>query len=328
MLKKLILIVVGVVVLLGAGTYAAFKLSPWPQVLLIRKAFAEGAEVPKAQAARLVPPGVTEQIGLRYGEAKDALLDVFAPPNPQRPLPAVVWVHGGGYVAGTRTDLTDYLKVLASRGFVTVGIDYMRAPTGKFPTPVRQTNEALRYVVANAARFNIDPNRIFLAGDSAGAQIAAQAALVISSPAEARLLGIQPAIPRESLRGALLNCGGYDPTQLNWGGGYGDFMRTVIWSYVGTRDHTDPRVAQMSVTRRVTADYPPSFITVGNADPLAPQSTAMAEALRAKGVEVDALFYPADYKPPLGHEYQLVIGTKEGQQAFDRQLAFLQGHSG
>jgi acetyl esterase len=156
---------------------------------------------------------------------------------------------------------------------------------------VRQTNQTLSYLIANAARFNIDPDRIFLAGDSAGAQIVAQTALLISDPAYARRIGIQPALPRQSLRGVLLNCGPYDPTQLNWDSPYGDFMRTVIWSYVGTRDPADPRVAQMSVTPHVTAAYPPAFITVGNADPLAQQSAALAEALRAKGVEVDALFF-------------------------------------
>jgi acetyl esterase len=327
MLKKLVLILVGAVVVIGAGVYASFQLSPWPSVLLIRNAFTEGAEEPKAQAARFVPPGITEQIGLRYGEADDAVLDVFVPPNTRGPLPAVIWVHGGGFIGGTRTDLTDYLKVLASRGFVTVGIDYTLAPTAKWPTPVRQTNQTLSYLIANAARFNIDPDRIFLAGDSAGAQIVAQTALLISGPAYARRIGIQPALPRQSLRGVLLNCGPYDPTQLNWDSPYGDFMRTVIWSYVGTRDPADPRVAQMSVTPHVTTAYPPTFITVGNADPLAPQSTGLADALRAKGVEVDALFFPADYKPPLGHEYQPLIGTKEGRQAFDRSVAFLRVHA-
>ncbi|CAH2405306.1 hypothetical protein MES5069_460069 [Mesorhizobium escarrei] len=155
----------------------------------------------------------------------------------------------------------------------------------------------------------------------------AQTALLISDVAYARRIGIQPALPRKSLRGVLLNCGPYDPTQPNWDSPYGDFMRTVIWSYVGTRDPADPRVAQMSVTPHVTAAYPPAFITVGNADPLALQSTALAEALRAKGVEVDALFFPADYQPPLGHEYQLLIGTREGRQAFDRSVAFLRAHA-
>ncbi|MGQ2933682.1 alpha/beta hydrolase [Sphingopyxis sp.] len=72
-----------------------------------------------------------------------------------------------------------------------------------------------------------------------------------------------------------------------------------MWSYAGTRDPEDPRVARLGIASHVTADYPPTFISVGNADPLAPQSIAFAEALRAKGVEVDSLFFPPDHKPPL-----------------------------
>lgn len=67
-----------------------------------------------------------------------------------------------------------------------------RAPEARFSTPLRQTNEALAYVVANASRFNIEFDHIFLAGDSAGAQIAAQTALIISDPGYARRLGVNP----------------------------------------------------------------------------------------------------------------------------------------
>jgi acetyl esterase/lipase len=328
MLRKLILFVFGAIVILGVGTYAAFQLSPWPSVLLIRHAFAQGAEESKASAAPYIPKGVSAQYGLRYAQGDgDALFDVFAPAKASGPLPAVVWVHGGGFVAGTRSDMSGYLQVLAARGYVVVAIDYTPAPEAQFPTPVRQTNAALAYVVANAARFNIDPQRIFLAGDSAGAQIAAQTALIVSDPAYARRIGISANLPRASLRGVVLFCGPYDPQTLNFEGDYGSFMRTVIWSYVGTRDPRDPRVAQMSLVSHVSATYPPAFISAGNADPLAPQSVAMAEALRAKGAEVDTLFFPPDHKPALGHEYQLLLSTGDGRLAFERFTAFLAAHA-
>jgi acetyl esterase len=95
----------------------------------------------------------------------------------------------------------------------------------------------------------------------------------------------------------------------------------------GGADPRDARVAQMSVTPHVTAAYPPVFISVGNADPLAPQSVALAGALRARRVEVDALFFPHDYDPPLGHEYQLLLSTDAGRLAFDRAVEFLMAHA-
>ncbi len=210
---------------------------------------------------------------------------------------------------------------------MTVGIDYTVAPEAQFPTPIRQTNAALAYIIANAKRFHIDPERIFLAGDSAGAQIVAQSALVISDAGYAERIGITPGMARTSLRGLVLFCGPYDPTILNFEGPFGNFMRTVIWAYLGTSDPKHPRVEQMSVPPHVTSAYPPVFISVGNGDPLAPQSTTLADTLRAKGVEVDALFFPADHRPQLGHEYQLLLATDDGRLSFERSVAFLKVHA-
>ncbi len=190
------------------------------------------------------------------------------------------------------------------------------APEAQFPTPVRQTNAALAWVGANAARYGIDPARVFLAGDSAGAQIAAQTALGIVEPAYARNIGVSPGLPREALRGVVLFCGPYDPALLNFDSAFGHFMRTVLWSYLGTRDPGDPRLAAMDLTPHVTAAFPPAFISVGNADPLAPQSYAFADALRAKGVAVDALFFPADHRPALGARVSAAAVERRGAAVF------------
>jgi acetyl esterase/lipase len=327
MLKKIVLAVAAIIVIAGAGVYAAFQLSPWPSVLLIRHSFAAGGAEAAASVASLVPKDVSAQRDLRYATGdRDALFDVFAPADARAPLPTVVWVHGGGFVAGSRTELSNYLQILAARGFVTIGIDYALAPSARFPTPVRQANAALAHIVANAKQFNVDPERIFLAGDSAGAQIAAQTALVISEPEYARRLGIKAGIARASLRGVVLFCGPFDPASVNFEGPYADFLRTVLWSYVGTPDRRDPRVQQIAVAPHVTAAYPPVFISVGNADPLAPQSVALAAALRAQGVEVDTLFFPHDHDPPLRHEYQLLLATDAGRLSLDRSVAFLKAH--
>ncbi len=208
MLKKLFLVVVGAFVVIGAGIYAAFQLSAWPSVLLIRYSFDKGGAEAAASIAPLVPKGASAQRDLSYAPGdRDALFDVFAPADAQAPLAAVVWVHGGGFVAGSRSDLSGYLQILAARGYVTIAIDYSPAPEARFPTPIRQTNAALAHIVANAKRFNVDPNRIFLAGDSAGAQIVAQTALVISDTNYARQMGIDPGMARTSLRGLVLFCG-------------------------------------------------------------------------------------------------------------------------
>lgn len=327
MRKKKRVVSAAIVSFLIIGTFAAYQLSPWPYVWLIRCFFAAGAARASASIEPYLPNAISIEHELRYGPGQDELLDVFIPPDAKEPLPTVVWVHGGGFVAGSRADLTNYLRVLASRGFVTVAIGYSLAPSARFPTPVRQTNEALAYLIAHAERFHIDAKRIFLAGDSAGAQIAAQSALAISDPAYARRIGVEPRIAREVLRGTVLFCGPHDPVGRKSAWIYWPYIRTIVWSYIGTRDLEDPSVAQLSITPHLTAAFPPAFISVGNDDPLAPQSVALADALRAKGVEVDTLFFPRDHNPPLGHEYQLMFDTREAHIALDRVVAFLNAHS-
>jgi Esterase/lipase len=315
---------------LGVGTWAAFQLSPWPSVLLIRWAFDKGAAEASDALRKHLPPGVTERRGLAYDAADpDARLDVYFPAQVQgsdQRLTTVVWIHGGGFVSGRRGDIANYLHVLAGRGFVVVNVDYTIAPKVTWPTPARQINAALAYLQANAAELNIDAARIVLAGDSAGAQIAAEVANAITSPTHAERVGLVPALRPRQLAGTVLFCGPYDAALVQWDSPYAAFMRTVLWSYLGRKDfHEDPRLDAFSVARHVTPAFPPSFISAGNADPLEPHSRALAAALEAKGVRVDALFFPKDYTPALPHEYQFNLDSEAGSQAMERSVAFLQG---
>jgi acetyl esterase len=126
------------------------------------------------------------------------------------------------------------------------------------------------------------------------------------------------------LKGVALFCGVYDASRVSPEGPFASFIRTVMWSYIGTkRLDDDPRLAEFSVNRHLTPQFPPAFVSVGNADPLAPQSTLIAGAIGAQGVSTDTLFFPEDYSPALPHEYQFDLDTKAGAEALERLLAFL-----
>jgi acetyl esterase/lipase len=125
----------------------------------------------------------------------------------------------------------------------------------------------------------------------------------------------------------LLLCGAYDLTLPDYQGPMGDFLHTVLWAYSGRRDFLQAsEFKTASVAQYVTREFPPSYITAGNADPLEPQSKAMAERLQQAGVEVDELFYLANYRPALPHEYQFNLDQPEGRNSLQRMLAFLQRH--
>jgi acetyl esterase/lipase len=315
---------IGIVLSLGAIGYVAQELSPWPAALFYRVLMDRGGEALSRALARHVPGGVTTIADQRYGAEADSRLDVFHPAQGKGALPTIVWVHGGGFFSGSKGQVANYLKILAANGYTTVGVEYSLAPGAVYPGPLVQVNAALAYLVKDAARLRVDPHRIILAGDSAGAQIAAQLANIIAVPSYAKLVGIQPAIARRQLRAMLLYCGVYDLGLSRAEGGYAHFLRTVMWAYSGEKDPAKrTHTAELSVARHVTADFPPSFITAGNGDSLLPHSLKLAETLGAHHVPVDSLFFPEGRAPALPHEYQFNLDTEAGREALERSLKFL-----
>lgn len=320
-MRKLLIGCIGLGVLLAA----AFLSSPWPSVLVIRAIFDRGAAEASAKLERHVPTSV-RTVTRQYDPAdKDAFMDIHRPEIVAAGSPTVVWVHGGGFVSGRRGDLTNYAKILAGQGFVVVNVDYTIAPGANYPTPVRQVNKALGYIARNARSLGIDPKSIVLAGDSAGAQIAAQTAAVVANPDYARRVGVEPTVSRGQIAGVLLYCGVYDITSMGEGGGIiGWFVKSTTWAYSGERNwHDAEGFDTMNIVPSIGVNYPPAFVSAGNADPLGPQSVVFADSLEAKGIGVDRLFFPAGYKPPLGHEYQFDLDTAAGRDALSRSVDWL-----
>ena len=326
---------VGVLWLLAGlvlASIAAWIFSPWPRALLIRYLFEKGGARLAKALEKHVPADVAAQRDLAYRDNDvDARLDVFRPASAEAAgtaLPTIVWIHGGGWLSGSKRDVDPYLRILASHGYTAVGIDYSLAPGKRYPTPVKQANDAFRYLLANAARLGVDPDGIFIAGDSAGAQIAAQIGLITTSPRYADAVGMVPALQATQLRALLLFCGAFDMTQPTYKGVNGTLMHALLWAYSGQRDFSGMAAFQLaSPMPHIDDRFPPSYITAGNGDPIEPLSRALAARLQQLGVETDTLFYPADYAPAPPHEYQYNLDSAEGQQSLARTLAFLKRHT-
>ncbi|WP_184718560.1 alpha/beta hydrolase [Caulobacter sp.] len=108
---------------------------------------------------------------LRRG-AEVLRLDIYRP-SAAGPRPAVLILHGGGWESGTRQMERGLAKALAARGFIAIPVSYRLGASGRFPGAVHDVKAAVRWVRANAKRFDIDPDFIAIAGGSAGGHLAA-----------------------------------------------------------------------------------------------------------------------------------------------------------
>jgi acetyl esterase/lipase len=257
-------------------------------------------------------------------DAPAASIDIYRPKGSatiRRPI--VLWIHGGGFIAGNSRTVGPYATMLAAQGFVVASLEYSLAPGQHYPVPVRQSNAALRYLHNHAAEFGGDPSQIFIGGDSAGAQLASQTVAVESNPTLAHLMKLTAAVGPQALRGTILCCGLYEMDSVATTSFFA--LRTFMAAYVGQRNWLDfPQLDQLSTVKHVTADYPPTLITVGDRDPFESQSRELVSALDRQSVPNTPVFYE---NAGLDHEYQYNFELSQATAFFDMAVDFLQRHS-
>ncbi|HEX5104454.1 MAG TPA: alpha/beta hydrolase fold domain-containing protein [Pirellulaceae bacterium] len=137
----------------------------------------------------LANPNLDEQLDLvyaKYGE-RELHLDLFRPKDQgDRALPAVLVVHGGGWLQGDKTRFRALGQALALRGYVAAVIEYRLGGEARFPAAVHDCNAAIRWLRANAKQYGIDPERVAAVGGSAGGHLVG---LVAAAPDVRELQG-------------------------------------------------------------------------------------------------------------------------------------------
>lgn len=125
-------------------------------------------------AGLVIPEGVVFERDIEYANpaGQHLQLNLARPKKASGLSPAVLCIHGGGFRAGNREGHNTLCLKLAQRGFVAATASYRLAPKYQFPAAVHDVKAAVRWLRANAAKFQIDPARIGVTGDSAGRHLA------------------------------------------------------------------------------------------------------------------------------------------------------------
>lgn len=277
-----------------------------------------------AEAAARVTAVSDQTFPSAYGNNR---FDVFYPAGAASPLPTLLWVHGGGFIGGDKSGVNRWATQMAAEGYAVVSMNYALPPDAHYPAPVAQMGELCAFLLAQgAARFPVvDMARLAVGGDSAGAQIASQFLAVQANPATAAGTGLSPVEGLPAPRAALLFCGPYDLDGLSAADSAAVrfLVGQVGWAYFGSKHwRDDPAVRCAATVEQVTADYPPVFLTDGNTGSFEPQARLLEQALRAKGVRVESLYFPLS-EGSVAHEYQFDFTKPQADVCFDRTLDFL-----
>lgn len=223
-----------------------------------------------------------ENVVLRSRQGIDLTAEIYVPKG-EGPFPVVVYSHGGSWVVGSPEGVRRPTTKIAAEGYVVVNVDYGLAPEHPFPWGLEDVLYACRWARQNAAQYAGDPEAIFIAGDSAGANLSA-ASIVAMKMATGELDEGDLAGVEVNFLGAILFFGVYNFPQTLLRPGSNSGAVEVWWhnAYLGPRfasTNQHPLVSPALAPDEVLASFPPTYLSVGSEDSLLPQSLDFTDRL-------------------------------------------------
>ncbi|MCL4683135.1 alpha/beta hydrolase [Myxococcota bacterium] len=220
-------------------------------------------------------PGVERIRNIRYGRASaiDLYLDIYRPLDaPDSPRPIFLYVHGGGWMIGTKdTQGLPLMGYLASRGWVCVNVNYRLSPHATFPDHLVDLKRAVAWLRAHGAEYGADPAFVAVAGGSAGGHLAALLALTADDPEYQP--GFEDADTR--VQACVPIYGVYDFAHPGSTWHHDRLLPTLERHIMKTTLAEDPKAFEKaSPLHRIGSDAPAFFVVHGAADTLVPPEEA------------------------------------------------------
>ncbi|GCE22151.1 alpha/beta hydrolase [Dictyobacter kobayashii] len=239
--------------------------------------------------------------------APDVRVLVYLPKNVPTPVPALLWIHGGGYVIGNADQADLQMKsIISATGCAAVAVDYRLAPETPHPGPVEDCYAALKWLYTNASSLGVDASRIAIGGDSAGGGLTACLALLTRDRGEVPLifqLLIYPMLDDRTVTTA-------DPHPYT-----GEYVWTPQanhfgWSALLGQEPGGPDVSPYAAAARATnlEGLPPALIGVGTLDLFLEEDIEYARRLIRAGVPTELHIYPGGF-----HAFPMVAEAKVSQ---------------
>lgn len=283
----------------------------------LRQEFAKGDKV--RDKGLTVPANIKRYVDISYGPfGRWNLLDVYHEHGITQCQPAIVSIHGGGWVYGDKELYQYYCMDLACRGFTVVNFTYRLAPESLFPAAVEDINAVFTWVAQHGKEYHIDPEQLFVVGDSAGGQLASQYLALLTNPEYQKLYKFQVPADQIHVRAVALNCGIYD--MKNCAGSGKDEPFDL---YLGINDTNRAElIEKVDTLKYLNSCFPPAFIMTSYYDFLKEHAKPMYETLTALEVPCRYKMYGEEGQKHMGHVFHLNIRLKEAKLCNDEECAF------
>ena len=241
------------------------------------------------QAAPIDKLPVRERWITVSADVGDVRVRIVRPYDAVGPLPAILYMHGGGWVLGNAHTHDRLVRELAvGAGAAVVFVEYDRSPEAQYPVAIEQGYAAARWITREGAANGLDPERIAVAGESVGGNMIAALALMAGDRADVRFVHQSMYYP---VTDAAMDTGSY----AQFAEGYFLTAKAMEWfwdAYAPDLDRrSEPYASPLRATDEQLAGLPPTLLIVDEADVLRDEGEAYAARLRAAGVAVTTVRY-------------------------------------
>ncbi|MDF2672347.1 MAG: alpha/beta hydrolase [Clostridiales bacterium] len=264
------------------------------------------------------PSGITVIKDISYmNDTEDRhKLDIAMKSGINTKQPVILNIHGGGWVYGSKEELYEYYGMgLAQYGYAVVSINYSLAPEWIYPSQITEVFHALDFIYYNADRYGFDTEQVFIVGDSAGANLAALAGIIVSN---GKIQDVYKLQTQCKILGLGLNCGVYDYalfTNLPQGENH-------IKALFGRKDYEKhPLFEAGTVLNNLTEDFPACYVMGSEADILAGAQTKLMEE-RVKQLRIKSKIHIYKKQKRLPHVFHIKDTTSESKECMSEMTEF------
>lgn len=252
-------------------------------------------------------------------EKKWHLMDIYYPEEntilvKNEKYPVIVSVHGGGWFYGDKELYRLYTMTLATYGFAVVNFNYRLSPEHPYPAGFMDVCAAMDYLSRHAEEYSLDRERVYMVGDSAGAQLVSQYSIYATSQNYRELFSsprnMKVIVPKK----IALNCGIYDVGSM-----YTD-NEMVDW-YIPLYMQKNIAISFFKIFDYMTKNFPETYLMLSVNDPLAKHTAPMKQKLENLSVPFVYMEFGQD-EPMDGHVFHLNLRSKNGKRANREEMEF------